>query len=49
MKSGVDTGTFKAHSIRSASISKAGSQGVSIEDILKRDAGLIKVPVKTSL
>ena len=36
MKSGIDTSTFKAHSTRSASASKAGLQGASIEDILKR-------------
>ena len=36
MKSGTDTSTFKAHSSRSASISKVGLQGISIEDILKR-------------
>ena len=39
MKSGVDTGTFKAHSTRSAASSKAGLQGVSVEDILKRVCG----------
>ena len=33
---GVYTGTFKAHSTRSASTSKSGLQGTSIEDILKR-------------
>ena len=32
----VNTGTFKAHSTRSASTSKAGLQGASIEDILKQ-------------
>lgn len=36
MKSGVDTGTFKADSNRSASTVKAGLQGASIEDILKK-------------
>ena len=36
MKSGFDTGTFKVHSTRSASDSKASLQGASIEDILKR-------------
>ena len=36
MKSGIDTSTFKAHSTRSASTSKAGLQGASIEGILKR-------------
>ena len=36
MESGIDTNTFKAHSTRSASASKAGLQGASIEDILKR-------------
>ena len=36
MKSGVDTGSSKAHSNRSASTSKADLQGASIEDILKR-------------
>ena len=36
MKSGIDTSTFKARSTRSPSTSKAGSQGASIEDILKR-------------
>ena len=36
MKSGVDTGTFKAHSTRSTSTSKAGLQGASMEEILKR-------------
>ena len=36
MKSGVDTSNIKAHSTRSASTSKAGLQGVSIEEILKR-------------
>ena len=36
MKSGVDTGTFKAHSTRYASTPKAGLQGTSIEEILKR-------------
>ena len=36
MKSGVDTGTFKAHSTRTVSTSKAGYQGASIEDILKQ-------------
>ena len=46
MKLGVDTGTFKAYSNRSASTFKADLQGASIEDILKRDAGLIKVPSK---
>ena len=37
MKSGMDTSTFKALSTRSASTSKAGLQGASIEDILKRE------------
>ena len=36
MKSSIDASTFKAHSARSASTSKAGLQGASIEDILKR-------------
>ena len=36
MKSGVDTGVFKAHSTRSASTSKAGLKRTSIEGILKR-------------
>ena len=36
MKSGVDTSNIKAHSTRSASTSKAGLQGASIEEILKR-------------
>ena len=36
MKSGVDTGSSKAHSTRSASTSKADLQGASTEDILKR-------------
>ena len=36
MKSGVDTGTIKTHSTRSASASKAGLQGALIKDILKR-------------
>ena len=36
MKSGVDIGTFKAHSTRTSSTSKAGCQGVPIEDILKQ-------------
>ena len=38
MKSGIDTSNFKAHSTRSASTSKAGLQGASIEDILKRES-----------
>ena len=36
MNSGVDVDTFKPHSTRSASTSKASLQGTSIEDILKR-------------
>ena len=36
VKSGVDTGVFKAHSTRSASTSKAGLKGTSIEGILNR-------------
>ena len=36
MKSGVDTGSSKAHSTRSTSTSKADFQGASTEDILKR-------------
>ena len=36
MKSGIDTSTFKAYSTRSASTFKAGLQGASIENILKR-------------
>ena len=36
MESGIDTRTFKAHSTRYASISKACLQGASIGDILKR-------------
>ena len=34
--SGIDTSIFKAHSTRSASASKASSQGISTKDILKR-------------
>ena len=33
---GIDTSTFTAHSTRSASTSKAKSQGISTKDILKR-------------
>ena len=33
--SGIDTSIFKAHSTRSASASKASSQGISTKDILK--------------
>ena len=33
---GIDTATFKGHSTRSASTSKACAQGVSIKEILKR-------------
>ena len=36
MKSGVNAGTFKAHSARSASTSQAGLQCASTEDILKQ-------------
>ena len=36
MKWGVDAGTFKAYSTRSASVSKAGLQGALIEDILEQ-------------
>ena len=42
IKLGVDTSTFKAHSTRSASPSKAGLQDASIETILKQDPGLIR-------
>jgi len=35
-ESGIDTSTFKAHSVRSASSTKAKVQGLSIKDILKR-------------
>ena len=46
MKSGVGTGTFETHSTKSASTSKGGLQSVSIDDILKRNASLVKVPGK---
>ena len=35
-RAGVDTKTFKSHSTRSASTSKAGFNGAPIEEILKR-------------
>ena len=38
IKSGIDTNTFKAHSTRSTSISKASLQGASIQEILKRES-----------
>ena len=34
--SGIDTDTFKGHSTRSASTSKALNQGVPLKEILKR-------------
>ena len=34
-KAGIDTNTFKAHSVRSASISAAADAGISISDILE--------------
>ena len=36
LMAGVDTRGFSAHSVRSASSSKAAARGVSIKDILKQ-------------
>ena len=49
IKLGVDTSTFKAHSTRSASPSKAGLQDASIETILKQDPGLIRHSYQTKI